>query len=401
MPAERLLYFKIRGFNVYGKDNKVDEQKKQQLVSMLKDFINRPQHYQKSYLSQAYTKLFYNIKDDKKISDAELLQLAENLSKSQQNDADDTHSMIANGLTERKMFREAEKFVKIGFEKVKKEIEQQRTTTTDGQQLAKDLAEKNAVLHNALGWIYFKENRLDEAEKEFTQAIKLNREITYFYKNLAQVYEAKNELDKAENAYINAYSTFWGKENPNVESLKSLYRKRHKNLEGFESYFETVKVTERTMRKERILSAKIVGAKSVAPFNLKNLEAQPLAFADLKNKVVVVNIWGTWCAPCVTEMPEFQELHKKYLNEKDVAILTINNDADLATIKKFMINKKYDFAVLRDENYLQTVNINVFPTTWFIDREGKISYIKIAATENLLWGFSWRIEDLRNQNGGK
>ncbi|HLM60319.1 MAG TPA: tetratricopeptide repeat protein, partial [Pyrinomonadaceae bacterium] len=49
MPAERLLYFKIRGFNVYGKDNKVDEQKKQQLVSMLKDFINRPQHYQKSY----------------------------------------------------------------------------------------------------------------------------------------------------------------------------------------------------------------------------------------------------------------------------------------------------------------------------------------------------------------
>ncbi|HLM61429.1 MAG TPA: redoxin domain-containing protein, partial [Pyrinomonadaceae bacterium] len=331
----------------------------------------------------------------------ELLQLAENLSKSQQNDADDTHSMIANGLTERKMFREAEKFVKIGFEKVKKEIEQQRTTTTDGQQLAKDLAEKNAVLHNGLGWIYFKENRLDEAEKEFTQAIKLNREITYFYKNLAQVYEAKNELDKAENAYINAYSTFWGKENPNVESLKSLYRKRHKNLEGFESYFETVKVTERAMRKERILSAKIVGAKSVAPFNLKNLEAQPLAFADLKNKVVVVNIWGTWCAPCVTEMPEFQELHKKYLNEKDVAILTINNDADLATIKKFMINKKYDFAVLRDENYLQTVNINVFPTTWFIDREGKISYIKIGATEKLLEEFSWRIEDLRNQNGGK
>ncbi|MDQ6786898.1 MAG: redoxin domain-containing protein [Acidobacteriota bacterium] len=396
--AEEILIRKLRKFDVAGKDNKIDEQKRQQFVLMLKDFINRPKHFQESYLGEAYTKLFYDIQNDKKVSDAELLRLAEDISKSSQDDTDATHSMIARGLTDRKMFREAERFASVGFEKVKQEIERQRDSFKDEKELKAKLNSMNAVLHNALGWTYFKENRLDEAEKEFKEAIKLNRETTFFYNNLAQVYEAKNELDKAEDAYINAYSTFWGKENPNLNALKSLYQKRHQNLEGFETYFEKVKETERAMRKERILSAKIVEPKSVVIFNLKNLEAKPLSLADLKGKVVVVNIWGTWCGPCVMELPEFQELHKKYLGAKDVAILTINNDENLETLKNFMTAKKYDFTVLRDENYLQAVGINAFPTTWFVDRDGKISFIKIGSSDKLLEEFTWRIEELRKRN---
>ena len=77
--------------------------------------------------------------------------------------------------------------------------------------------------------------------------------------------------------------------------------------------------------------------------------------------------------------------------------MTINNDANLETIKKFMTGKKYDFAVLRDEKYLETVSLNAFPTTWFIDRDGKISFVKIGSSDKLTEEFGWRIEELKKQ----
>ncbi len=399
--AERILINQIRRFDTRGKDGKDDESKRRQLVQRLRNFINRPKHFEKRYLGESFSNLFYHLEDNQDVTDAEIVKIAEETIKYPQLSVDGTYSMIVFGLTDRKLFRRAEKFVNIGFEKVKEEIEGQRAFIKDEKELETNLNSMNATLYNARGWLYFKENRLSEAEKEIAQAIKLNSQVAYFYNNLGQVYEAKNDFEKAEDAYINAYSTFYGKQNPNVDALKTLYQKRNGKLEGFEAYFERVKVIERERRKERILFAKIEEPKSAVPFNLKNLEAKPFSFADLKGKIVVVNIWGTWCGPCVIEMPEFQELHKKYLSDKDVAILTINNDANLETIKKFMTDKKYDFAVLRDENYLQTVSINAFPTTWFINREGKISYVKIGSSDKLLEEFSWRIEELRKQNEGK
>lgn len=393
--AERILINKIRRFDYVGKDKKVDKLKRRQLVQMLRNFINRPKNYEERYLGEAYSNLFYELKDNKKISDEKLLEIANKITQYPQLNVDGTYSMIAKGLTDRKMFREAERFVNVGYEKVRKEIEQQRTYIKDEKELEKNLNAMNATLSGALGWIYFKENRLDEAEKKFTQAIKLNNEVTYLYNNLGQVYEAKKEFDKAENAYIDAFSTFYGKENPNGDALKSLYQKRNGKLEGFEAYFIKVKEIERNRRKERVLSAKIKDSKSLTPFTLKNLDGKPTLSTDLKNKIIVINIWGTWCGPCVQEMPEVQELHKKYLGDKDVAILTINNDGDSALVKKFMTDKKFDFAVLQDENYLQPVGISSFPTTWFIDREGKISFIQVGNNGKLLEEFVWRIEEMK------
>lgn len=395
--AERILIREIRRFSTRGKNGKDDEIKKRQLVQKIRDFINRPVHFEESYLGESFSNLFYYLKDNKEISNTELLKIAEEVTKHPQLSIDGTYSTIASGLTDRKMFRDAEKFVDVGFVKVKEEFEKQRVSIKDEKELEKRLNSMNATLYGARGSLYFKENRLEEAERELIQAIKLNDQVSNFYNNLGQVLEAKKDFEKAEDAYINAFSTYYGKENPNLEKLKSLYEKRNGNLNGIETYFEKVRAIERDRRRERILSERIITAADATPFTLKNLEAKEISSTDLKGKIVVVNIWGTWCAPCVGEMPEFQELHRKYRDDKDVAILTINNDDDLETVKKFMTAKKYDFAVLRDEKYLETVDINVFPTTWFIDRAGKISFVKVGANDKLFEEFGWRIEELKKQ----
>lgn len=388
--SERLAIEKIRNFNYVGDDKKIDEKKKAQFVQLLNDFIDRPRHFNENFFFEANSQYFHLAEINQKISDADLLKIAEKISAQTIEDTAEIYSIIVAGLSARQMFGEAEKFVNWGLEKVKNEKKTQNELNT-----------ANATLYAARGILFHKQKRFDEAENDLTQAIKLNDGIPYFYSGLGEVYEAKNMLDKAENAYIDAYSTFLSasnQTNPNFDKLKALYQKRNGNLNDFEQYFDKIQIIERARRKQRILNAKIKEAEFVQPFALKNLDDRLISSSDLKGKVVVVNIWGTWCAPCVREMPDFQALFTKYRKDKDVVILTINNDDNIGILRKFMTDKKYDFTVLYDEKYLNLVGVNAFPTTWFINREGTISFIKTGVSDNLIEEFGWRIEELKNQH---
>ncbi len=71
---------------------------------------------------------------------------------------------------------------------------------------------------------------------------------------------------------------------------------------------------------------------------------------------------------------------------------------ELENIKKFIADKKYDFPVLVGDSYLENVMKGatyVFPTTIFIDKQGKIPFVKRGNTGNLFEDFGWRIEDLK------
>ena len=92
-------------------------------------------------------------------------------------------------------------------------------------------------------------------------------------------------------------------------------------------------------------------------------------------------------------MPEFQNFYKKYKTDKDVVILSINSEEDLATISEFMKTQKYDFPVIMSGDY--TKDVEAIPTTWFVDRNGKIIYTKVGSTKNLVEEFDWRIEELK------
>lgn len=397
--AEWILVNKYRAFQKNNTEDGTfkDEKLKSGYINMLRAFIKRPKHFNETLLGDAYFNLFLTVKDDKKLLNREILEIVENTAKYEKLNPQTVYPQGSLILADRKMFREAEKIARRGFEAGKSRTDSQRSFYKEEKDYQNALDWMNSQMHDALGWIFFKENRFDEAERELLQAVKLNKKSAGIFNHLGQLYEAEKDFDKAEDYYVKGFAASTINKNPNADALKSLYEKRRGSLEGFEAYFKKIEALERAARKERVVSAKIKDSKSATPFTLKNLEDKLVSFADLKGRIIVVNIWGTWCAPCVQEMPEFQELHKKYRNDKDVAILTINNDGDLALVKKFMVGKNYDFAVLRDEKYLETVSINAFPTTWFIDRDGKISFIQVGNNGKLLEEFGWRIEELKKQ----
>lgn len=395
VQAERVLIRQIRRFDYIGEDKKIDEKKRAQLIQLIRNFINRPNHFNNDYLGEAYSNLFFHIKENKNISNAELLRIAEDIDDSQQFAPDKIYSMIAAAFIDRKMFREGEKFISFGFEKIKKESEKQREFIKDEEEIKRNLDQMNANLHSTKGWLLFKENRLDEAERELETAVELDNQDLVAFNRLGQIYEAKNKLDKAEDAYIKGFASYPSANELNKKAIENLYEKRNGNLNGIKIYFEKVNIIERETRKNRVISAKIKSAKNITSFMLKNLDGKSISSADLSGKIVVINLWALWCAPCVREMPELQTLYKKYADDKDVMILTINDNDDLAKLKKFMTDKKFDFPVLRDEKYLEDIGMNAFPTTWFIDRQGKIVFVQVGNNEKLLEEFVWRIEEMK------
>jgi len=100
--------------------------------------------------------------------------------------------------------------------------------------------------------------------------------------------------------------------------------------------------------------------------------------SDYLGTPVVLNFWASWCPPCKSEMPTFNEMSKKYSKDK-VAILMINlTDGEQETIskaQKYINDNNYDMKVLFDKQMdaANKYNITSIPRTIFIDKDGYIA----------------------------
>ncbi len=105
----------------------------------------------------------------------------------------------------------------------------------------------------------------------------------------------------------------------------------------------------------------------------RDAQGNEASFADYKGKVILVNLWATWCAPCIKEMPDLNELQKSHGSEKfEVVLLSENQDgieSSLAFLKENNIthlNTYHDF----DRSIARSLKSNALPTSVIINAEG-------------------------------
>ena len=121
--------------------------------------------------------------------------------------------------------------------------------------------------------------------------------------------------------------------------------------------------------------------KDAPHFELVDLNNKKISLNDLKGKWNVVDFWGTWCGPCVAELPEFNSLYeKKYaLMEDKLKILTISCYDQEADLKNFISKNKYSFPVLISDGKVQTdYKISGYPSKVLISPEGKMIPIEFG-----------------------
>jgi thiol-disulfide isomerase/thioredoxin len=115
------------------------------------------------------------------------------------------------------------------------------------------------------------------------------------------------------------------------------------------------------------------------------LDGQPLDVADLRGRIVIVNSWASWCAPCREETPAFVELSKG-VDPADVAIVGLNVTDDEAAAQAFVdeFDVPYPSIVDAEGDILATipgVPPSSLPSTVILDREGRIAARVIGATD--------------------
>ncbi len=109
--------------------------------------------------------------------------------------------------------------------------------------------------------------------------------------------------------------------------------------------------------------------KALPAFELADLSGKTWRMKDLGGKVVLINMWATWCGPCQAELPHLQRLYDKYKNLADLQILTLNMDENLGLVEPFLQKKGYTFPVL--PMYQTSVPIPPgIPQNWIVDTRG-------------------------------
>ena len=108
---------------------------------------------------------------------------------------------------------------------------------------------------------------------------------------------------------------------------------------------------------------------------LPDLDGNEVRLEDLRGKIVILNIWATWCAPCREEMPSIERLHAHFKG-RDLTVLAVSVDmARAELIKAFVEEHNYTFTVLHDPrgNIMKWFGVRLIPVTYIIDKSGKVA----------------------------
>lgn len=120
---------------------------------------------------------------------------------------------------------------------------------------------------------------------------------------------------------------------------------------------------------------------SAPNFTLMDLNEIEYELASFEGKIVILNMWASWCKPCQYEMPAMQAVYEKYKGE-DVVLLAVNNtfQDSLPDVENFVQSNQLTFPILLDISgeVSNLYQVQALPSTYFIDPSGKISEIVVG-----------------------
>lgn len=110
-------------------------------------------------------------------------------------------------------------------------------------------------------------------------------------------------------------------------------------------------------------------------FTLQDSGGQDVTLSELEGKVVLLNFWATWCGPCKIEMPWFLEFQQKYRDRGFTVIAVSMDEEGWDVVRPFLNELRPNFPVVigNDEMGNDFGGVVALPTTFIIDREGKIA----------------------------
>lgn len=130
-----------------------------------------------------------------------------------------------------------------------------------------------------------------------------------------------------------------------------------------------------------VFSTLSVFADPVSDFSLPDLEGNPHTLDEYRGKWIIINYWATNCAPCLKEIPELEDFHRRH-QEKDAVVLGVNyEDIKLSWLKDFIQSVKMSYPVLlaKENSVTPFGSIIMLPTTVIVSPEGRLMGLQRGA----------------------
>ena len=127
-------------------------------------------------------------------------------------------------------------------------------------------------------------------------------------------------------------------------------------------------------------------------FTIYDLNKKAISLFSLKNKIVIINFWATWCAPCIEELPSLNTLAGYY--PKNLVILAVSNESTddiynfLMAFPRFHPN--FIPANIEKAKMLATFSVQAFPETYILNRQGQL-------TQKIIGQQKWNSDEWKNK----
>lgn len=121
---------------------------------------------------------------------------------------------------------------------------------------------------------------------------------------------------------------------------------------------------------------------------LINLEGEELK--QTADKILILNLWATWCGPCIREMPDLVEMQKLL---SDDFVLLLASDEEPERINRFLTNSSFDLEFIRINNSIESLGVYSLPTTFIVGKDGELLETLVGARN---WNDEELIQNLKN-----
>ena len=361
-------------------------------------FLARPRLHRPSRREQAADLHFLAVRDDPTSAPDDLLAAVEAMRASVDVNPQAVYVDGVIALAERDAHLErAEALAREGIAAVPAFLAVRQPEASDAASFEALRKDMHGSAHDALGAVLLAAGRLDEADVALREA---SEHIPAWPPHLvrrARLALLRGDREAAEQHLVAGLDRVMVdvEKHPCEAVLEDMYREQHGSMRGYKQHLERLTAARREVRRTKVLATAVAAPEAAPPFTLERLDGVKVSSDELRGKITVIKFWYSECKPCVTELPEFQALADAYARDPAVEIVSIYADGKAAEVREWMRARGHKFDVLLDAGYCTSNGVNMFPTLWVLDREGRIAYKHLGPSKHLREEFGWRIESLR------